>query len=194
MRYVSTRGRGAGGRLRRRRAGRPGARRRPLCARGLAAASRRTRSPPSPARPTPRSPPTVLGALRRRRDRAAPTCWRCASEAYATFTHAAVAPLRAAGRRASSCSSCSTARPWPSRTWPCSSWPGSTTTSLARQGPHPDHRLRHLRRHRRRGGRGLPRARRTSRLVVLFPEGRITEVQRRFMTTAGATPMSPAWR
>ena len=55
----------------------------------------------------------------------------------------------------------------------------------AAQRPHADHRLRHLRRHRRRGGRGLPRPRRTSASWSLFPEGRISEVQRRFMTTAG---------
>ena len=65
--------------------------------------------------------------------------------------------------------------------------------ALARQGPDADHRLRHLRRHRRRGGRGALAAAPAVRMVVLFPEGRISEVQRRFMTTAGARRTSAAW-
>jgi threonine synthase len=56
-------------------------------------------------------------------------------EAYASFAHAAVAPLKQLAP-AATCWSCSTARPWPSRTWRCSCWGGCTTTCCrASRGP-----------------------------------------------------------
>ncbi len=74
-------------------------------------------------------------------------------------------------------------RRWPSRTWPCSCWRGSTTMRWRAQG--------------RRltivcatsgdtGGAAVEafRGRANVGIVALFPEGRISEVQRRFMTTA----------
>ena len=158
MRYVSTRGEAPADRLPRRRAGGPRARRRPLCARGLAAAdARRDRRLRRPAlcrgrrrRSWPASPAT--------RSRT-PTCWRWRSEAYAGFTHAAVTPLRQLSPGL----------------WLLELFHGPTLAfkdvamqllarlyehALARQGPDADRRLRHLRRHRRGGGRGAGRPKR----------------------------------
>ena len=172
----------AAGQLPRRRADGPRARRRPLRARDLAAADARPRSPPSPAGPTPRSPPTVDRPLRRAARSRPPTSPRCAP------TPTPASPRRrgaaeAAGARPLPARAVPRTDAWPSRTSPCSCWRGSTTTRWRAQ--------------QRRltivcatsgdtGGAAVEafRGRANVRIVALFPEGRISEVQRRFMTTA----------
>ena len=68
-------------------------------------------------------------ALRRRRRSTAATFAALVDDAYATFDHPDVCPVRRAGRRRCGCSSCSTARRSPSRTSPSSSSAGCSTTS-----------------------------------------------------------------
>ena len=72
----------------------------------------------------------------------------------------ATTPSRRSSRsgRTISCSSSSTGRRSPSRTWRCSFWRGSWIISWPSARARDDRR-RHLRRHRRRGDRGVPRAR-----------------------------------
>ena len=133
-----------------------------------------------PATPTPRSAvmwPFVEGSIERADFEA------IVAEAYADLRP----PRRGARRRswptASTWPSCSGARRWRSRTSRCSSSAGCSTTSCTAPG-----RAGH---HRRSPPRATP-ARRPSRpaaaaphldIVVLHPAGRVSEVQRRQMTT-----------
>ena len=128
---------------------------------------------------------------RRRGDRRAspatrstpPTSPTCAREAYATFTHAAVVAAEAA--RARRLHGRAVPRPEP----------GLQGRGHAAAGPALRPRAGRAEAARRPSSApppATPAARRsrpsaaapTSRIVALFPEGRISEVQRRFMTTA----------
>ena len=108
-------------------------------------------------------------------------------EAYGGFGHPAVAPLKQLGRQRPGCSSCSTGRPWPSRTIALQllgrlfdAGAGAARRSASPSSAPP---------------RAIP-ARRRSRpaatappidIFMLHPQGRVSEVQRRQMTTvAGA--------
>jgi len=104
------------------------------------------------------------------------------ADAYASFSHAAVAPLtqlapgrfllelfhgpslRVQGRGDAAAGAALRPRAGPARA-------------------QADHRLRHVRRHRGAAVEAF-RGRANVRLVAMFPQGRISDVQRRFMTTA----------
>ncbi len=142
------------------------------------------RSPPSPARPMPRWPPPgprpASPATRSPQD----VLRRHVRRGLRQLHPRRRGPAGARSRPAASSPSCSTGRAWPSRTWPCSCWRGCRDHVLGRQKPHPDHPLRHL--GRCTGGAAVEafRGRSNTKIVVMFPDGRISEVQRRFMTTA----------
>ena len=91
-------------------------------------------------------------------------------------------PITRAGATASTRPSCSGARRWRSRTWRCSSSGGSSTTSSP-AGPSAPPSWSP-----RRATRARPPSRRAAAataldIVVLHPAGRVSEVQRRQMTT-----------
>ena len=114
---------GARARLLRRPPGGPRPRRRPLCARGVAAARRRDAIAGWPAGPMPRSPS---------RSSARSSAARSPTRDLGAHVRDGLCQLpppggraaRPARRRTSGCWSCSTGRRSPSRTSPCSSWRG----------------------------------------------------------------------
>ena len=133
MRFISTRGPAPAVGFFDALLARPGAGRRPLCARGLAAASPREEIAGFAGRPYAEVAADVLGRFAGARSRR-PTVRAMCRRGLRHLRPSGGDAAQPARRRAASCWSCSTARPWPSRTWPCSSWPGSTTTRWRRGG------------------------------------------------------------
>ena len=183
MRYVSTRGAGARARLRRRAARRPG---QPTA--GCTCPSAWPALPPllRPGRAYAERGRRGDAALRRRRHRRARRF-----DAAVRPTRTPRSATRPCARSCSStttsgCSSCSTARRSRSRTSPCSSSAGCSTTCSTERGERVDDRRGDVGRHRLGGHRRRARAARTSTSSILYPAGRVSEVQRRQMTTVDA--------
>ena len=142
------------------------------------------RRAPAVERPTPTSPSTSW-ARSSRPASAATSCGAGRARPTPTFDHPDVCPLRASSATGCGCSSCSTARRWPSRTWPSSSSAGCSTTSSSARGE----RVTIV--GATSGDTGSAaieacRGRDTLDIVVLHPAGRVSEVQRRQMTTVDA--------
>ena len=107
---------------------------------------------------------------------------RLIAEAYTSFDMPEVAPLKMLDDSGCACSSCSTARRSPSRTWRCSCSAACSITRCDKRGEHATIVGATS------GDTGSAaieavRDRKTIDIFMLHPHGRVSEVQRRQMTT-----------
>ena len=122
-----------------------------------------------------------------------PSFARCARRAYAGFAHAGDAHRWCSSAPTTGCSSCSTGRPWRSRTSRCSCSAALFDDVLARRGQ----RVTIVGATSGDTGSAAIEAFAGSaqvRIVMLHPEGRVSAVQRRQMTTVAAPTTSTTSR